>query len=716
MKRAIVSTLLIGLLALTSAFLLRTHTVAKLMDWPEYLGGPDRNHYSLLRQIDSTNVSRLQVAWEYATKDSGQMQCNPIVVNGTLYGMTASCQPFALDAAIGKERWRWQKAGAVAYNNSRGVAYWQASAGYTDQRILFTNGSWLYAIDASTGQEITSFGEGGRTSLKAGLGAVSQDRFVVSNTPGTVFGDLLIMPLRVSDGVDPAFGHIQAFDIKTGKLVWTFRTIPQPGEFGYDTWPKEAYRNPDIGGANNWPGMAIDRPRGIVYVPTGSAAADYYGGNRVGSNLFANCLLALDAQTGKRRWHYQFVHHDILDRDAPAPPNLVTITREGKRIDAVAQVTKHGLVFLFDRVTGKPIYPITEKPAPGSDIPGEKPWPTQPVPSLPAPYARQTLTEADLSPYAENREELLATLRKSRYEGAFTPHSKQGTIIFPGFDGGAEWGGAAADPNGILYLNSNEMAWLVKLADVEMPTTTAQPPTGERLYAANCGACHGPERKGNPTGGYPSLVDIGTRRKPEYIHQVIANGKGMMPAFSHLSEVQRQTLVAYLLNRPATTTKEPGQAAKEPGQLLKQPIPTTVPYRVALFTKFLDSQGFPAIRPPWGTLNAIDLSTGQYRWKIPFGEYPELVAKGFTKTGAESYGGPVVTASGLLFIAGTKDRKIRAFNSRTGKLLWQHELPAAGFATPSTYESGGKQYVVIACGGDKLGAPKGDRFVAFSLP
>ncbi|WP_020597178.1 PQQ-binding-like beta-propeller repeat protein [Spirosoma panaciterrae] len=717
MKRAIFSTFLFGLLAMTSAFQGIIWHVSSQTEWPEYLGGPDRNHYSSLHQIDSTNVNKLHVAWEYATQDSGQMQCNPIVVKGVLYGMTASCQPFALDAATGKERWRWQKAGAVAYNNSRGVTYWQSSTNGADQRILFTNGPWLYALDANTGREITSFGKGGRTSIKAGLGAVAQDRFVVSNTPGTVFGDLLILPLRVSDGIDPAPGHIQAFNIRTGKLAWVFRTVPNPGEYGYDTWPKNAYRNPDIGGVNNWPGMAIDRARSIVYLPTGSAAADYYGGNRVGRNLFANCLLALDARTGKRLWHYQLVHHDILDRDPPAPPNLITILHGGNRIDAVAQVTKHGVVFIFDRVTGKPIYPITEKRTPSSDIPGEKPWPTQPVPSLPAPYARQNLTEADISPFAENRDELLATFRKSRYEGSFTPYSRQGTVVFPGFDGGAEWGGAAADPDGVLYLNSNEMAWLVRLAELEMEmlTATKQRSSGRQLYVANCEACHGAERTGNPAGGYPSLINIGNRRKPEYIQQIIANGKGMMPAFSHLSEVQRQTLVTYLLNRPATTN-EPGQAAKEPGQSQHLTKQTTVPYRVALFTKFLDSNGLPAIRPPWGTLNAIDLNTGMYRWKIPFGEYPELVAKGIHGTGAESYGGPVVTASGLLFIAGTKDKQIRAFDKRTGRLLWQHELPAAGFATPSTYEAGGKQYIVIACGGGKLGAPKGDRYVAFSLP
>lgn len=675
-------------------------------DWPEYLGDPERTHHSSLRQLDTANVHRLRLAWTHHTRDSGQMQCNPIVVGGVLYGMTASTQPFALDAATGRERWRWRQQGAVLYNTSRGVAYW---ADGDDQRILFTNGPWLYALDARTGKPIESFGEGGRVSLKTGLGAVAHDRFVVSNTPGTVYGDLIIMPLRVSDGTDPAPGHIQAFNVRTGRLVWVFRTIPLPGEPGYETWPKDAYRNPDVGGANNWAGMALDRHRGIVYVPTGSAAADYYGGNRLGKNLFANCLLALDAKTGQRRWHYQFVHHDILDRDAPAPPNLVTVRHGGKRVDAVAQVTKHGYVFLFDRVTGRPLFPIREVPAPASDLPGERAWPTQPRPVKPAPFARQTLSVADVSPYADNRRELEEIIRRSRYAGPFTPHSRQGTLIFPGFDGGAEWGGAAVDPEGVLYVNSNEMAWLVALDDLQPRESLAAKNPGERLYATRCTACHGADRAGNPASGIPTLVGIGQRRRADEVAGIIANGKGMMPAFGSLTEPERKVLLAFLFGQ------NEGGNAPEPG-VAGAPARTTVPYRVARYGKFLDNRGRPGIRPPWGTLNAIDLNTGEYRWKIPYGEYPDLVAQGITGTGAESYGGPVVTAGGLLFIAGTKDRKFRAFNKRTGKLLWETTLPAAGFATPSIYQVGGKQYVVIACGGDKLGAPKGDSYVAFALP
>jgi quinoprotein glucose dehydrogenase len=676
-------------------------------EWREYLGGPYRNHYSILDQITPANVHQLEVAWEYHTLDTGQIQCNPIIVDGILYGMTATTQPFAIDAATGKEYWRKKSEGADKFSTSRGLVYWEDRK---DKRILYTNGQWLYAVEANTGEPIASFGKNGRTSLKAGLGASAADKMVISNTPGTVYEDLIIMPLRVSEGADAALGHIQAFDIKTGDLAWVFHTIPEPGEYGYDTWPKDAYKNTEVGGGNNWAGMAIDRQRGIIYAPTGSAAYDFYGNKRKGNNLFANTLLALNAETGERIWHFQFVHHDILDRDPPAPPNLMTITRNGNKIDVVTQVTKQGFVFVFNRETGEPIFPIEERPVPASDIPGEHVSPTQPFPTKPAPFARQTISEADISPYAENREELMLVLQESRLEGPFTPLSEQGTLVYPGLDGGAEWGGAAADPEGILYVNSSEMAWHIGLGSTASEEQLESLTPGQRVYTLNCTPCHGAELKGSPESGFPSLVDIGSRRKKEQVANVITNGKGMMPAFSTLSEQETQELIAFLYRdeiKRQEISKEPGLSAK---------ANLEVSYQINSFSKFLDSNGFPAIRPPWGTLNAIDLNTGEYVWKIPYGEYPQLVEKGISQTGAESYGGPVVTASGLLFIAGTKDEKFRVYNKETGKLLWETQLPAAAFATPSTYEVNGKQYVVVACGGTKLGAPGGDSYIAFALP
>ena len=678
-------------------------TIAENREWREYLGGSDRNHYSTLTQITPENVSQLTMAWEYHSSDSGQIQCNPLIVDGVLFGMTATVQPFALNAATGEEIWRIRDTTETTwYGTARGLSYWEDG---DDKRILFTKESFLHAVEAKTGKAIPTFGDSGRVSLKAGLGETAREKFVISNTPGTVFEDLIIMPLRVSEDYDAAFGHIQAFNIRTGKLEWVFKTIPGPGEEGYETWPRDAYKNVDVGGANNWACMAVDNKRGIVYVPTGSAAFDYWGGNRIGDNLFANCLLALDARTGKKKWHYQFVRHDILDRDPPAPPNLLTVTRNGKRIDAVAQVTKHGYVFLFNRETGEPLFPIEEVPVPRSNTPGEQASPTQPLPVKPLPYARQTLTEHDLNPYSTNKDELVDKFRRSRFEGPFTPLTSGGSIIFPGLDGGAEWGGAAVDPDGIMYVNSSEMAWLISLNKKSDVTQQLTHP-GEQVYVSYCSACHGSERKGNAASGFPSLVDLNEKWERDHVMGIITKGQGMMPAFSQLSERDKQTLVAFLYGDQWEADKK--EVVSE--------NPDSDRYAISGFTKFLDQDGYPAIAPPWGTLNAIDLNSGEYVWKKVFGTSPELEKNGIPQTGAESYGGPAITKGGVLFIAGTKDAMFRAYNMKSGELLWETKLPAAAFATPSVYEVDGKQYIAIACGGTKLGAPKGESYVAFALP
>jgi quinoprotein glucose dehydrogenase len=674
-------------------------------EWREYLGGHDRNHYSSLTEINASNVDKLQIAWVYHTRDSGQIQCNPIIVNGILYGMTATVQPFALEASTGKELWRVRDTTAGTwYGTSRGVTYWEDN---DDKRILYTKESWLYAVDAMTGRPILSFGDSGRMSLGSGLGPLAKKRFVVSNTPGAVYDDLIIMPLRLSEGTDAVPGYIQAFNIRTGKLAWVFKTIPHPGEFGYDSWPKEAYQDSTLGAANNWAGMAVDQKRGVVFVPTGSAAFDFYGANRHGDNLFANTLLALEARTGKRLWHFQMVHHDILDRDAPAPPNLLTVTHNGKRIDAVAQVTKQGYVFLFNRENGDPLFPIEEIPVPSSDVPGEKAAPTQPRPVKPLPYARQTFEEADLNPFAPNKDELLATFKKSRSEGPYAPLSKRGTVIFPGLDGGAEWGGAAVDADGIMYLNSSEMPWIISLDTVTEKKNIAHP--GEKLYLTNCATCHGAERKGNPASGYPAVDKVKSQFKREQVFTVIGAGKGMMPAFKALTDDEKQQIVSFLYG-------DKFEVKEDKKEVVNRSKPKKDNYKISGYTKFLDKDGYPAVKPPWGTLNAIDLNTGEYLWKKTFGEVPELEVKGITGTGSDSYGGPVVTASGLLFIAGTKDGKFRVYDKKNGNLLWETVLPAPAFATPSTYSVNGKQYIVLACGGTKLGAPKGESYVAFALP
>ena len=703
MKRILPFSLL-GLLSCLFISFLFTDVEPAGDDWPEYLGGPDRNHYSTLTDIGPDNVTKLKIAWRYSTPDSGQMQVSPIVINGVLYGVTSSVQAFALNAATGKEIWRFGDPLKSWESTSRGVTYWRDGE---DERILYTVGPNLWALNAKTGKPISGFGDGGKVDLHTGLPEVSQKKSIVSNTPGTLFEDLIIMPLRLSEGADAAPGDIRAFNVRNGKLEWTFHTIPYPGEYGYKTFPKDAYKNTYTGAANNWAGMSIDRKRGIVYVPTGSAGFDFYGGNRKGQNLFANCLLALDARTGKRIWHYQTTHHDIWDRDLPAPPNLVTLQKDGKSVDAVAQISKQGFVFVFDRVTGKPLFPINEVPVAPSDLKGEKAWKTQPVPSLPLPYARQSnaLTENDINPYSENREELVQRFRTYK-KGFYDPPSKQGTIIFPGFDGGGEWGGAAADPDGILYVNSNEMAWILTMVDKPAATQMANASPGERIYLTTCASCHGVDRKGNPQSNFPSLLGIEKKRDKAYVTQIITAGKGMMPGFTTLSAEQKQALVAYLF----------GDEKKEMGAAAGTYKPVQLPYTITGYNKFLDNKGLPAIGPPWGTLNAINLNTGEYLWQVPLGEEPALVAKGIRNTGVENYGGPVITASGLLFIAATKDGMFRAFDKRTGEVLWETKLPAASFATPATYMADGKQYIVLACGGTKLGTPKGNQYVAFALP
>ncbi len=695
-------------------------------DWSEYLGGPDRNHYSRLTQIDPRNVAQLKPAWEYHTGSvGGWLECNPIVVAGTLFGATTASGVFALDAATGRERWRFVPPETPSHQPLRGVVYW---ADGDDQRILFTVDSWLCAIDARDGKPIASFGSNGRVSLKAGLGASARDRWVVSTTPGTVLGDLIVMPLRVSEGPDAGPGFIQAFNVRTGQLAWVFHTIPQPGEPGYETWSPEAYRNISVGAANCWAGMAVDRERGIIYASTGSASPDFWGADRKGQNLYADCVLALDGRTGKRLWHFQLVHHDLWDMDPPAPPNLVTVTAHGRKVDAVAQVTKFGDTFVFDRVTGQPLFPITEVAMPASNLPGEQSWPTQPRPAKPTPFARQTLGDDDISPYAPNRAELLTLLHRAD-RGLYHPILPgQETIVLPGFDGGAEWGGAAADPDGILYVNANEVARIAHLRKVETVAQLAQLGPGSRLYAAYCIACHGADRKGNATSGFPSLVGLATRRtRDEVIHQITV-GKGMMPGFPMLTAEDRQRLTDYLFDlepgaAPAGARADANrfdleQTSGHAGEPVAAGAPTSGPVSYTLdgYIKFLDRDGYPAITPPWGSLTAIDLNTGELRWRITLGEFPELSAKGIPPTGTENYGGPLVTAGGVLFIAATPDRQIRALDRRSGRLLWSHALPTGGFATPSTYAVGGRQFVVIACGGDRLGNPAGDAYVAFALP
>ncbi|HTT65493.1 MAG TPA: PQQ-binding-like beta-propeller repeat protein [Bryobacteraceae bacterium] len=674
-------------------------------EWTVYGGGPDNIRYSALDQINRTNVAHLKVAWTYDTGDAfpdSEMECNPIIVNGLLYTTTPKLRLIALDAATGKLRWSFdprQNQRAFGKARNRGVTYWADGA---DRRIFFVAGHWLYALDARTGARIKSFGEGGRVDLRQGLGRPPEEMSISATSPGIVYKDLLIMGSIVSETLPAAPGDIRAYDARTGKIRWTFHTIPHPGEFGYDTWPKDAWQY--IGAANNWAGMSLDEKRGLVFIPTGSAAFDFYGANRKGDDLFANTLLALRADTGERVWHFQAVHHDLWDRDFPAPPNLVSVQHDGRMVDAVAQITKSGHVFVFDRQTGKPLFPLEERPVPATEVDGEATAATQPLPLAPPPFARQIFTPdmvTNRTPAAHAA--VLARLRKVRSAGQFVPPSLEGTVIFPGFDGGAEWGGAAFDPaSGWLYVNANEMPWILRLVDSPHEAKA----TGRGLYNGRCAGCHRQDLKGSPPE-FPALTGIATRRTREQIAAIVHDGNGRMPAFPHLPPEAVSAIITYL------TMGEDLPA----GNVESSPWPIAQKYRNDGYNKFLDPDGYPAVEPPWGTLSAIDLNKGKIAWQIPFGEYPELAAKGLRHTGSENYGGPVVTAGGLLFIGATiRDRKFHAFDKATGKLLWETTLPAAGNATPATYEVNGRQFVVVACGGGKWGAPSGGNYVAFALP
>jgi len=691
------------ILASLCAFLISTivsaQTSHESLDWPIYGGAAENQHYSPLTQINKSNVKQLQVAWTYDTEETGGLQTSPIVVNGILYGISPTQKIFALDAATGKQKWKFDSS-VVGTQPDRGLAYWSSSDNH-DRRLIVGVMNFVYELDAETGQPVASFGDHGRIDLRENLGRDAATAFVVMTSPAVVYKDLFIVGGREPETLPAPPGDIRAYDVRTGKLRWIFHTIPHPGEFGYETWPKDAWQK--SGAANNWAGTAVDPKTGILYAPTGSAAFDFYGADRLGDDLFADCELALNAETGQRIWHFQGVKHDLWDRDFPSPPTLATVKRNGKDIPAVAQTTKQGFVYLFDRATGEPLFPIEYHKYPPSDLPGEVAAEEQPLPVKPAPYARQRLTEDLLTNRTpEAHQWALEQFRTFRSEGQFVPLSTgKNTVIFPGFDGGAEWGGSAFDPeSGILYVNSNDIAWAAELAE-----NTGNQLSGRGIYQSQCTICHRDDMRGSPPL-YPSLAGVGNRLTQETIRTTIQKGRGRMPAFPNLSGSEINALVAYV---SSGENKELSSS---------QPAPPLMRYRFSGYTRFLDPEGYPAVAPPWGTLNAINLNTGEYAWKIPLGEYPELAAKGLTNTGSENYGGPLVTAGGLLFIGATNyDKKFRAFDKSTGELLWETTLPFAGNATPITYEIDGRQYVVIAAGGGKdLKSKSGGVYVAFALP
>ena len=660
-------------------------------DWPVYQGSDAHDHYVTLSQITPENVSRLQVAWTYDTRDAfegSEMQSNPVVIGGVLYAMSPKQRAFALDAATGKELWSFDPTNG----NFTGPRIRYRGVVVHDGRVYFNYRYRLFSLDAKTGLKAPGWGnDSGWVDLRAGLGRPIEGLSVSASTPGVVYRDLLIIGTAVPEALPSAPGDVRAYDVKTGAIRWSFHTIPHPGEPGYETWPPEAWKI--AGGVNAWSGVTVDQRRGMVFFATGSASYDFYGANRTGDNLFANSIVALDANTGKRVWHFQGIRHDLWDRDFPAAPALVTVMREGRPVDAIAQITKTGHVWVLDRQTGAELFPSEWVRMPKGTLPGEVTADSQRFPTLPKPFARQRLTEADLTDRTpEAQAAALRIFRDNPTPDPWTPPNEKGIIIFPGVDGGGEYGGPAFDPEtGLLYVNSNEMGWVLKIV----------PREEKSLFGAYCAECHGP----TTTPRAPTLTGVAQRLTREQMVSAIRSGTGRMPAFAQaLGDTAIAELVEYLVSgrEPASTPRH---------------IPTFLRYRNQYFDIFLDHEGYPGIKPPWGTLNAIDLNTGETRWSIPFGEYPKLVAQGLKDTGSDNYGGPIVTRNGLLIIAATTyDNKIRAFDKSNGKLLWEATLPAAGNTTPATYMVNGRQYIVIACGGGKNGAPSGGSYVAFALP
>ncbi|HEY1758673.1 MAG TPA: pyrroloquinoline quinone-dependent dehydrogenase [Bryobacteraceae bacterium] len=626
--------------------------------WTQYLGSSDSAQYSSLKQITKANVKQLEMVWSYPT-GTGTFLFGPIVVDGVMFVLKAGTPPpaaqpgarapqggtviAALDAATGKEIWAHPNIGAVG---TRGMNYWE-SKDRSDRRLLYMNAGFLTAIDARTGQTINSFGDNGRTDIRTGL-----DREVArplqTNNPGRIFENLIIMPLPAGGAsYDASPADIHAYDVRTGKLMWVFHVIPHPGEFGYDTWPPDAWKT--AGGVHNWNEMTLDEKRGIAYIPLGTARYDFYGANRKGNDLFANSLLALDARTGKRLWHFQMVHHDLWDYDLPAAPKLLTVRHNGRNVDAIAQPTKFGFLYVFDRITGEPLWPIEERPVPQSDVPGEWSSATQPFPTKPPPFARQSFTEKDVNPYATEAEQaaIRELLKNSRNEGLFTPPSLRGTISAPGHNGGANWGGSAVDPSrGFLYIVSREHPTLDKL---QLP--------------------------GQGRGGAK------------------AGGKGGPPAAPAPSGPVDDSFIHY--NAPINFINQ--------------------------------SYGLSAMGPPWSNLTAYDLNTGTIKWQVPNGGVLALELQGHNDTGARNpRGGPVVTAGGLIFVSTASDRKVRAFDQDTGKVLWEKDLPNGSDGIPAVYEAGGREYIAFCvAAGDGYLAPRGNQtipppgpgsYMVFALP
>ena len=694
--------------------------------WSVYKADSEGTAYSALDEVNLGNVDQLQLAWTHKFSDAPQgsrgesSESNPIIIDGIMYTMSARHRVYALNATTGEQIWVFDPFnGAAGGGVGRGVTYYEDGE---DKRIMFTGGDQLFSVNAATGQLIISFGQGGKVSMNIGMRGDPDKISVIPTTPGTIYRDLFIIGNEVSElyGAEP--GHIRAYNVKTGALVWTFHTVPQPGEIGYDTWPKDAWKY--VGGANSWGGITLDEKRGMVFLSTGSPTYDYYGKDRVGNNLFGNSVVALDARTGKYKWHFQTIHHDLWDYDLPAAPNLITVVQNGKKIDAVAQTSKLGYIYTFNRDTGEPLWPIEERPVPASDIPGEVTSPTQPFPTKPKPYARQNIAEADIANYSQaSHDTLMKRFRSFRYEGPFTPPSIKGTFMMPGSRGGSSWGGGAVDPfKGIIYVKSNdspEIATMKKVVQNETANLSAYA-QGKALYNTYCVACHMPDKNGDESGN-PSLLAIETRLTKEDALSKIKRGGGKMPSFASVISGKEDAIISFLFDKEPAAPRagreqnflreiETNNAANKIAEIKED----DKYLNLTAYGQFNDSERRQGIKPPFGQLHAINLNTGEFEWTITLGNTPDSQLPGVPDTGSSGSAGPLVTKGGLLFIGSTRDRKFRAMDQKTGRVVWEYTLPGVANANPSTYWSNGKQYIAISVGGDATN-PAGF-MLTFALP
>lgn len=691
------------------------------VSWKVYRGDEGSNAYSALNQINTKNVKQLKVAWVYRSGDISEfnnLECNPIIINNVLYGISPRLKTFALNAVTGKQLWVFDpfEKGSKNAGVSRGLMYWEDK---DEERIFMFAANKLIALNAMTGTQIMSFGDSGYVDLNKGLhrsDELPRQEDVGNTSPGVIYKDLIISGSAVSETYGSSPGHIRAWDVRTGKMKWIFHTIPYPGEAGYETWAKDSYKT--VGGCNAWSGLSLDSKRGIVFAATGAPAFDFHGGERPGKNLYGNCVLAIDAATGRLIWYYQVSHHDIWDYDLPAPPNLITVKKDGKALDAVAQITKQGFIFVFDRETGLPLFPVEERPVALSSMPGEQSWPTQPFPVKPLPLCRQSFDESlitNISPEAHDY--VLKEAKQYAWGNIYLPPSMQGVIALPGLRGGGEWSGAAVDKEtGVMYVGSNDIANIIQLTErkedkAEELEGLPMAEAGKILYQRNCAACHGNDLKGN--NAFPPLFNVASRLKPGDLPGILQKPRGMMPSFNALPLQDKDAICAFLFalkNKGAYHAKVLANSLATGKDVSKR-------YGLRGYIQLKDQNGYPGVKPPWGTLNAVDLNNGELLWKIPLGEFPALATKGLRNTGTQLFGGGIVTAGGLVFIGASQDEKFRAIEKTTGKILWEYQLPAGGYATPATYEVDGRQYIVIAAaGGGRQLTKAGDYYIAFALP